>query len=36
MSRYVVEAIIGMPKEMSRIDQDIVKVALDLGAGNTG
>lgn len=30
MSRYVVEAIIGMPKKHSRIGQDIVKVALDL------
>ena len=30
MSRYVIEAIIGMPKEHSRIAQDIVKVALNL------
>jgi hypothetical protein len=29
-SRYVIEAIIGMPTGMSRIDQDIVKVALKL------
>ena len=30
MSRYVIEAVIGMPKEISRKDQDIVRVALDL------
>lgn len=30
MSRYVLEAIIGMPEAVPRIDQDIIKVALSL------